>query len=77
MSNLKILIVEGNNREDSKFFIKVAGSSAADNLKNLILKIEPSSNIEIINPNNDDETTNVLKKMRKCMDNNKSLIRNG
>ena len=63
MSNLKILIVEGNNREDSEFFIKVAGASAADNLKNLILKIESSSNIEIINPNNDDETTNALKKM--------------
>ena len=63
MSNLKILIVEGNNREDSEFFIKVAGASAADNLKNLILKIESSSNIEIINPNNDDDTTNALKKM--------------
>ena len=65
MSNLNILIVEGNNREDSEFFIKVAGASAADNLKNLILEIEPSSNIEIINPNNDDDTTNALKNMIK------------
>ena len=40
MSNLNILIVEGNNREDSEFFIKVAGASAADNLKNLILNME-------------------------------------
>ena len=31
MSNLNILIVEGNIREDSEFFIKAAGSSAADN----------------------------------------------
>ena len=61
MSNMKILIVEGNNREDSQFFIKVAGASASDNLKNLILKIEPSSKLEIINPGNDDETTNALK----------------
>ena len=61
----KILIVEGNNREDSKFFIKVAGASAADNLKNLILEIESSSNIEIINPNNDNDTTNALKNMSK------------
>ena len=38
MSNLNVLIVEGNTREDSEFFIKAAGSSAADNLKNLILK---------------------------------------
>jgi len=65
MSNLNILIVEGNIREDSEFFIKAAGASAADNLKNLILKIEPSTNTEIINPGHDDETTNALKDMSK------------
>ena len=65
MNNLNILIVEGNNREDSQFFIKVVGSSAADNLKNLILKIEPSAITEIINPGHDDETTNALKDMNK------------
>jgi GMP synthase (glutamine-hydrolysing) len=65
MSNLNILIVEGNIREDSEFFIKAAGASAADNLKNLILKIEPSTNAEIINPGHDDETSNALKKMTK------------
>ncbi|MDA7801596.1 type 1 glutamine amidotransferase [Candidatus Pelagibacter sp.] len=65
MSNLNILIVEGNIREDSEFFIKAAGSSAADNLKNLILKIEPLTNTEIINPGHDDETTNALKNMSK------------
>jgi GMP synthase (glutamine-hydrolysing) len=65
MSNLNILIVEGNIREDSEFFIKAAGASAADNLKNLILKIEPSINTEIINPGHEDETTNALKNMSK------------
>ena len=65
MSNLNILIVEGNVREDSEFFIKAAGASAADNLKNLILKIEPSINAEIINPGHDDETSNALKDMSK------------
>ena len=65
MSNLNILIVEGNIKEDSEFFIKAAGASAADNLKNLILKIEPSANTEIINPGHDDETTNALKDMSK------------
>ena len=38
MIDLNVLIVEGNIREDSEFFIKAAGASAADNLKNLILK---------------------------------------
>ena len=65
MSDLNILIVEGNIREDSEFFIKAAGASAADNLKNLILKIEPSAIAEIINPGHDNETTNALKDMSK------------
>jgi len=64
MSNLNILIVEGNIREDSEF-IKAAGASAADNLKNLILKIEPLTNTEIINPGHDEETTSALKNMSK------------
>ena len=63
--DLNILIVEGNIKEDSEFFIKAAGASAANNLKNLILKIEPSCDIEIINPDNDKETTNALNKMSK------------
>ena len=65
MNNLNILIVEGNIKEDSEFFIKAAGASAADNLKNLILKLEPSINAEITNPGHDDETTNALKNMSK------------
>ena len=65
MSDLNILIVEGNIREDSEFFIKAAGASAADNLKNLILKLEPLTNTEIINPGHDDETKNALENMHK------------
>jgi len=65
MSNFNILIVEGNIRKDSEFFIKAAGSTAADNLKNLILKIEPSIKTEIINPGHDDETMNALENMSK------------
>ena len=63
--SLNILIVEGNNPEDSKVFIKAAGSTAADNLKKLVLKLEPNSNIKIINPGKDEETKNVLKNMDK------------
>ena len=60
MTRLNLLIVEGNNREDSEVFIKAAGATAADNIKNLILKFDPSSNIEIINPGNDKETADTL-----------------
>ena len=65
MINLNILIVEGNIREDSDFFIKAAGASAADNLKNLILKIEPSTKTEIVNPGHDEETLYALKNINK------------
>jgi GMP synthase (glutamine-hydrolysing) len=65
MSNLIILIVEGNIREDSEFFIKAAGASAADNLKNLILKIDPSTDTEIINPSHKEETRNAIKNISK------------
>jgi len=37
--SLNILIVEGNNSNDSNIFIKAVGSTAADNLKNLGFKI--------------------------------------
>jgi GMP synthase (glutamine-hydrolysing) len=47
------------------FLLKQAGASAADNLKNLILKLEPSANTEIINPGHDDETKNALENMSK------------
>jgi|TARA_B100001094_G_scaffold80288_1_gene76514 GMP synthase (glutamine-hydrolysing) len=65
MIDLNILIVEGNIREDSEFFIKAAGASAADNLKNLILKIEPSTKTEIVNPGHDEETSYALKNINK------------
>ena len=65
MTNLNILIVEGNIREDSEFFIKAAGASSADNLKNLLLKLEPSTSTVIINPAHDDETESALKNMSK------------
>ena len=65
MTKLNLLVVEGNNRENSDVFIKAVGETAADNLKNLILRLEPESNIEIINPGNDEETKNVLQNMDK------------
>ena len=59
--SLNILIVEGNIPEDSVVFIRAAGASASENLKNLVLKLEPNSNIKIINPGIDEETKEVLE----------------
>ena len=63
MSSLNILIVEGNNRQDSAFFVEAAGATAADNLKNLVLKLEPSAEVTMINPTEDNETKMALENM--------------
>ena len=63
MKNLNILVVEGNIPEDTELFVRAAGASASDNLKNLVLKLEPSANIKIINPDRDEETTKALNNM--------------
>ena len=61
--SLNILVVEGNNPEDSSVFIKAAKASCSQNLKNLVQKIEPSAGVKIINPSKDNETTEALDNM--------------
>ena len=63
--SLNILIIEGNNSDDSSVFVKAVGATAADNLKNLVLKLEPNSNTKIINPVNDNETKEALKNINQ------------
>ena len=60
---LNVLIVEGNNPKDSKVFIRAAKASCSENLKNIVLKLEPSSRVTIINPVNDNETNKALENM--------------
>ena len=60
MTNLNILIVEGNDPKNNEFFVKAAKASCSGNLKNLVLKLEPNSKIKIINPTNDNETKAAL-----------------
>ena len=61
--SLNILIVEGNNPNDSEVFIRAAKASCSENLKNIVVKLEPSSNVTIINPVNDNETNKALENM--------------
>ena len=65
MNPLNILIVEGNIAEDTEIFVKAAGSSAAENFKKLILKFQPSANVEIVHPGNENETTYAIKKINQ------------
>ena len=64
MTNLNILIVEGNNLADNEVFEKAAGASCSKNFKNLILKLEPNTNIKIINPAIDEQTKEALDNMK-------------
>jgi len=63
--SLNVLIVEGNNPKDTEVFIKAAKASCSENLKNIVLKLEPSSNVTIINPINDNETNKALENMNQ------------
>ena len=63
MNNLKLLIVEGNIKKDTELFIKAAGSSVSENLKKLILILEPKATIKIIHPGNDIEVSNTTKNL--------------
>ena len=64
MPNLNILIVEGNDPKNNEFFVKAAKASCSDNLKNLILKLEPNSLIKIINPARDEDTKSALENIK-------------
>ncbi len=61
--SLKVLIIEGNNPKDSEVFIRAAKATCSENLKNIVLKFEPTSNVTIINPANDNETNKALENM--------------
>ncbi len=63
--SLNVLIVEGNNPKDSEVFIRAAKASCSENLKNIVLKLEPSSKVTIINPINDNETTKALENINQ------------
>ena len=64
MPNLNILIVEGNDPKNNEFFKKAAKASCSENLKNLVLKLEPNTEIKIINPARDDQTKTALENIK-------------
>ena len=63
MTTINLLIVEGNIPKDTKLFIKAAGSSVSENLKKLILKLEPTALIKIIHPGNKKEVNYAIKNL--------------
>ena len=64
MPNFNILVVEGNDPKNNEFFVKAAKASCSQNLKNLVLKLEPNSKIDIKNPARDNETKTALQNIQ-------------
>ena len=61
MANMNLLIVEGNDPRNNQIFVNAAKASCSENLKNLVLKLEPNSTIKIINPARDQDTKSALE----------------
>ena len=68
MSNLNLLIVEGNIKKDTETFIKAAGTSVSENFRKLIKVFEPECKIDIIEPGNDLEVKKLFPKLKIMME---------
>ena len=63
MTKINLLIVEGNIKKDTELFTKAAGSSVSENLKKLLLVLEPTALIKIVHPGNKNEADEALKNL--------------
>ena len=59
MSNLKILIVEGNTNEENINFYDAGCVPQSDNFKTHIKKIEPKCEVDIVLPGDDKSISEI------------------
>ena len=65
MKILKILIVEGNTKEENLNFKKAGCVPQSENFKQHIVKIEPKASIDIIEPANDKSISKIIDSLNK------------
>jgi len=65
MNKLKLLIVEGNTKEENTNFNKAGCVPQSENFKKHIQKIEPNSEIDIVEPIDDDSISNIFSSLKK------------
>ena len=65
MNKLKLLIVEGNTKEENINFGKAGCVPQSENFKYHILKIKPNCEIDIIEPDNDDLISKIISSLKK------------
>ena len=64
MSNLKILIVEGNTNEENINFNAAGCVPQSDNFKAHVKKIEPGCEVNIISPNDDNSINKIISSLK-------------
>jgi len=65
MNNLKLLIVEGNTKEENINFNKAGCVPQSENFKHHIQKIEAGSEIDIVEPLNDNSISKIISSLKK------------
>ena len=65
MSNLKLLVVEGNNKEDNAKFLEAGCTSQSENFTKHIKMIEPNCEIDMVEPVQDSEISKAINSMKK------------
>jgi len=74
MNNLKLLIIEGNTKEENSNFTKAGCISQSENFSKHIKMHEPNSEIDIVEPCNDDD---CISKVISSMKNYRGVILTG
>jgi GMP synthase (glutamine-hydrolysing) len=65
MNKLKLLIVEGNTKEENVNFSNAGCAPQSQNFKKHIQKIEPNSEIDIVEPIDDDSISKIISSLKK------------
>ena len=65
MNKLKLLIAEGNTKEENINFKSAGCISQSENFKTHLKKIEPSCEIDIIAPNDENSIVKVISSLKK------------
>ena len=65
MNKLKLLIVEGNTKEENVNFGNAGCVPQSQNFKKHIQKIEPNSEIDIVEPIDDNSISKIISSLRK------------
>jgi len=65
MNKLKLLIVEGNTKEENVNFGNAGCIPQSQNFKKHLQKIEPSSEIDIVEPTDDNSISKIISSLKK------------